>query len=255
MLSVQSVERAFAILKSVAAHPEGVGITEIANRVDLPVSTVARLLSTLTKVGAVERAPGETDFQIGIEIINLASQATNKRQMTTLARPSLLELAKITGEAVALCMLEGEELCIVDLIRSQHRVRVNNTIGDRYPLHATSAGKILLAYLSESALERYLDRSLESFTVNTITNSDKLRQNLSNIRKQGIAWIKDELDEITGVSAPIRDSNGDVVAALNIYGPTSRFPPEGKKDELTSLVSNAAKEISARMHLLSPRKN
>ncbi len=57
MLSVQSVERAFAILKSVAAHPEGVGITEIANRVDLPVSTVARLLSTLTKVGAVERAP------------------------------------------------------------------------------------------------------------------------------------------------------------------------------------------------------
>ncbi|MCP4421671.1 MAG: IclR family transcriptional regulator, partial [Chloroflexi bacterium] len=137
----------------------------------------------------------------------------------------------------------------------QHRVRVNNAIGNRYPLHATSAGKILLTYLSDSALERYLDRSLEPFTANTITDSDELRQNLSNIRKQEIAWIKDELDEIAGVSAPIRDSNGEVVAALNVYGPTSRFPSEGKKDELTSLVSNAAKEISARMHLLPPEKN
>lgn len=255
MSSVQSVERAFAILKVVAAHPEGVGVTEIANRVGLPVSTVARLLTTLTVVGAVERVPGKTDFQMGAEILSLISQATYERQLTVLARPSLLELAVTTGEAVALCMLEGEDVCVIDLIRSQRRVRVKNAVGDRYPLHATSPGKILLAYLSDAARENYLARPLERFTENTVTDSDELRLHLDTVREQGVAWVHEELDEITGVSAPIQDSNGNVVAALNVYGPASRFPPEGATKEITYLVLKTAEEISARIHPLPPGKD
>ncbi len=249
MSSVQSVERAFAILKVVASHPNGVGVTEIAKQVGLPVSTVARLLTTLTNVGAVERVPEKTDFQIGTEIISLASQVTHDRQLTILARPFLLELAVAAGEAVALCVLDGEQMCVIDLIRSQRRVRVKNAVGDRYPLHATSPGKVLLAYLSDKRLESYLARPLKHYTENTITNPDELRQQFGKIRDQGVAWVNEELEEIAGLATPIRDSNGDVIAAVNLYGPTSRFPPEGKEDELADLAINAAKEISARVHL------
>ncbi len=249
MPSVQSVERAFAILKVVASHPNGVGVTEIANQVGLPVSTAARLLTTLTNVGAVERVPEKTDFQIGTEIISLASQVTHDRRLTALARPFLLELAVATGEAVALCVLDGEQMCVIDLIRSQRRVRVKNAVGDRYPLHATSPGKVLLAYLPDKRLESYLARPLKHYTENTTTNPDELRQQFGKIREQGVAWVNEELEEIAGLATPIHDSNGDVIAAVNLYGPTSRFPPEGKEDELADLVINAAKQISARVQL------
>jgi DNA-binding IclR family transcriptional regulator len=156
-------------------------------------------------------------------------------------------LAEATREAVGLCLLEGDWMHVVDLIRSPRRVQVSNATGDRFPAHATSPGKVLLAHLSEEALHPYLARPLESYTPKTVTNPQVLRQQLALIREQGYIWVFEELEEITGVSAPIRDDTGKVIAAINLYGPAFRFPPEGQEEEITHLVVETSHKITARL--------
>jgi DNA-binding IclR family transcriptional regulator len=247
MSSIQSVERAFAILRAVAANPKGLGITEIAHQVNLPVSTVARLLATLEGEEAIERVPNRVGFRMGAGTIALVLQVPYHRHLTILARPCLLELAETTREAVGLTLLDGDAMVVVDMIRSQRRVQVADATGDRFPPYATSPGKVLLAHLPEAALDRYLARPLEPFTPKTVTNPNVLRQQLAAIREQGYAWVYEELDEIAGVSAPIWDDTGKVVAAINLYGPAFRFPPEGQEDEITRLVIETAYKITTRI--------
>jgi len=247
MSSIQSVKRAFAILRAVAANPKGLGITEIAHQVGLPISTVARLLATLEGLEAIERVPNRVGFRIGAGTIALVLQVPYHRHLTILARPCLLKLAEITREAVGLSLLDGDSMVVVDMIRSQRRVQVADVAGDRFPLYATSPGKVLLAHLSEEALERYLARPLPPFTPKTVIDPNALRQQLALIREQGYAWAFEELDEIAGVSAPIQDDTGKVVAAVNVYGPAFRFPPDGQTDEITCLVVEAGHKITARI--------
>jgi DNA-binding IclR family transcriptional regulator len=134
----------------------------------------------------------------------------------------------------------------------------------------TSPGKVLLAYLPEETLDRYLARPLESYTPKTVTDPNVLRQQLALIRKQGYSWVFEELEEIAGVSAPIWDNTGaatpppagrnntavatlgvvdtpKVVAAVNVYGPAFRFPPEGQEEEITRLVVETGQKITARI--------
>jgi DNA-binding IclR family transcriptional regulator len=247
MSNIQSVKRAFAILRAVAAHPKGAGVTEIAHQVGLPISTVARLLTTLEGEEAIERVPNRIGFRIGAGTIALVLQVPYHRHLTILARPCLLELAEITREAVGLCLLDGDWMHVADLIRSQRRVQVANAAGERFPLYATSPGKVLLASLPEETRDRYLARPLQPFTPKTLTDADLLRQQLNTIREQGYAWVREELDEISGVSAPIYADTGKVVAAVNLYGPSFRFPPEGQTDEITRLVIQTGQKITVRL--------
>lgn len=247
MSNIQSIQRAFAILRAVAANPKGLGLTEIAHQVGLPISTVARLLATLEGEQAVERAPNRVGFRIGPGTISLVLQVPYHRHLTILARPCLLELAEATREAVGLCLLDGDKLHVVDLIRSPRRVQVADATGDRFPAYVTSPGKVLLAYLPEETLERYLAHPLESYTPKTVTDPKVLRQQLALIREQGYSWVFEELEEIAGVSAPIRDDTGKVIAAVNLYGPAFRFPPEGQKEEITCLVIETGHKITARI--------
>jgi DNA-binding IclR family transcriptional regulator len=270
MSNIQSIQRAFAILRAVAANPKGLGLTEIAHQVGLPISTVARLLATLEGEEAIERVPNRAGFRIGPGTISLVLKAPYHRHLTILARPCLLELAEATREAVGLCLLDGDKMHVVDLIRSPRRVQVADATGDRFPAYVTSPGKVLLAYLPEETLDRYLARPLESYTPKTVTDPNVLRQQLALIRKQGYSWVFEELEEIAGVSAPIWDNTGaatpppagrnntavatlgvvdtpKVVAAVNVYGPAFRFPPEGQEEEITRLVVETGQKITARI--------
>jgi DNA-binding IclR family transcriptional regulator len=245
--TVQSVERAFAILKAISADGDGLGTTEIARRVGLPISTVSRLLGTLESVEAVERLPRRSGFRVGPGAIALVQRVPHHRQLTVLTRPCLLELAEATGEAVTLCLPDGDQIYVADQAQNQRRVQLQDVTGQRFPLHATSSGKVFLAHRSEEDLTRYLERPLERFTAATITDPVVLRSQLSNVRKRGYAWAREEYDEIAGVSAPIHDGAGAVVAAVNLYGPTFRFPPEGQADEMARLVVRTGSEISERV--------
>jgi len=248
----QSLHRAFAILQTVAANSTGARVSAIAAHVRLPKSTVSRMLGTLESLKAVERTAEGDEFVIGSGLMALANGAPYSRNLAAIARPHMLELAERTGEAVALCLAEGDQMLVSDLIQTRYRIKVEDVTGERFPLHATSPGKVLLAFQSDKAIRAYLRRPLARYTPHTITDPDTLKKQLTKIRDAGLAWVFEELDNIAGASAPIHDETGQVVAAINLYGPAFRFPPAGKKEELGQRVLETTRQISNRL-AASPR--
>lgn len=259
MAEVQSIKRAFDVLQAVANGAEGVGLSEIARRVDLPKSTVSRLLTTLESLAAVKRLDdGEgvrsDRFQIGDGIVTLAANLSYPRTLIAIARPFLQELSQLTGETISLGIPDGDMGKTIDQIHSHGEWQMRSWVGKRLPLYCTSDGKLYLAEWGESALAAYLQRPFERYTENTITDPESLRQELAEIRIQGFAWNRCERDsELTSVAAPVRDESGNSVAAVCLFGPSFRFPPEGKEAEYVQLAIDCANKISYRLQVLNNR--
>jgi DNA-binding IclR family transcriptional regulator len=246
MTGVQSVERSFAILRCLAGGPAGV--SEIADRVRLPKSTVSRLLSTLTTLGAVEQAGAGNDYRIGHGMVDLAAAAIPGRNLISVARPHLIELVETLGEAAGLAVLDVTDVVYLDQVNVDNPVQVRDWTGERLHPHMVSSGLVLLAHLSEPERERYLARPLEAATPKTTTDPDELRRRLAGVAERGTEWTIDEfVTGISSVAAPVTGAGRQVVAAVHAHGPSYRFPPPGAADEVTAQVAAAADRISARL--------
>ncbi len=246
MSRVQSIERAFAVLSALADGPTGV--TEMAERVDLPKSTAARLLSSLAREGAVEQVPGDTRYRIGARIVALAAGVIPTRSLVALARPVLVELASAVGEAAGLSVLDGLVVHYVDQVDTAHQVLVRDWTGSRLPIHAVSSGQVFLAHMAPSVVDRVLAAPLERFTPRTLVEPAALRERLRRIQLDGYVWGRDEFAEgINSVAAPIADAAGDVGAAVHVHGPAYRFPVTGSEARIAHEALDAAARISARL--------
>jgi DNA-binding IclR family transcriptional regulator len=252
MADIQSLIRAFDILRALSNASDGRPLSEIARQVDLPKSTVSRMLTTLEKVGAVERVTHPDGFRIGAEIVALAAQVAYPRSLVAIARPYLQELAQSAGETVSLGILDGDQVYYIDQIHSRHNIRLKDWTGHRLPLHATSDGKLFLAHWSDSALDGYLLQPLYPHSANTITDPDLLRQELARIRSQGYAWNNREYDaDLVGLAVPITDETSHVVASLCMFGPFFRFPPAGQREAYVQITVDTARSISDRIRALA----
>ncbi len=246
MSRVQSVERAFAVLAALVDGPAGV--TDVAERVGLAKSTVARLLSALAAEGAVERAPGETRYRLGPRIVSLAAGLRPTRSLVVVARPALVELASRTGEASGLSVSDGRTVHYVDQVDSPNPVQVRDWTGSRIPMHAVSSGQVFLAFLPAPAVARFLATPLEPLTKRTITDASALLERLRQVRLDGYAWAREEFAEgITSVAAPVADADGEIVAAVHVHGPAYRFPPPGSEAVIAAEVVRAAATVGERL--------
>ncbi|HMN28421.1 MAG TPA: IclR family transcriptional regulator [Caldilineaceae bacterium] len=251
MAEIQSLARAFDILRAVATESEGRSLAAIARQVDLPKSTVSRMLSTLEKLGAVERVTQPEGFRIGDEIVALASQVSYPRSLAAMVRPHLQTLAQAVGETVALAIPDGDQVYYVDQIDSWRNLRLKDWTGHRLPLYATSDGKLYLAHWPAARLEEYLHQPFYPHSPNTRTDPTLLRTELATIRQVGYAWNQREYDP--DLAAPIRDEQAQIIASICIFGPFFRFPPEGRSEELIALVVEAGQAISTRLQTLASR--
>jgi Transcriptional regulator len=228
MSRVQSIERAFAVLGTLANGP--LGVTEVADRAGLAKSTAARLLTSLAREGAVEQVPGDTAYRLGPRLATLASGVMPTRSLAMLARPSLESLAAAVGEAAGLAIPDGDLAHYIDQVDTPNPVSIRDWTGSRIPLHAVSSGQVLLAFRPPTSLQRYLGRPMEAFTERTIVTGDALLERLRSIRRDGYTWAREEFDEgISSIAAPIADADGEVVAALHVHGPSYRFPAPDRK--------------------------
>jgi DNA-binding IclR family transcriptional regulator len=240
-MSVQSVERAFAILDVVADEPGG--LSEIARQVGLPKSTVARLLATLEQERAVERSGA--GYRIGPEVKDLAAAVTGTRHLIAVARHELEGLATVTGEAAGMGVPEADQVRYVVQIDSDKPVNVRDWTGTVAPLHTAASGFTMLASWPEAELARYLSRDLERNTSHTLTDPDVIRTRLDVVRDAGHAWGREEFsDGITSLAAPVKDREGSVIAAIDVFGPSYRFPGEGDHTALVAQVTSAAAMVS-----------
>ena len=243
MSRVQSIERAFAVLGALTAGP--IGVTEVAERVDLPKSTAARMLASLVREGAVEQVPGESRYRLGPRIETLATGLGATRGLAETARAHLTDLAATIGEAAGLSVPDGDAMHYVEQVDSDHPVGVRDWTGSRIAMHAVSSGLAVLALWPRARLDAYLDRPLERFTDRTMTDPADLRARLQRIQLDGHAWTNGEYaDGIASVAAGIADTRGEIVAAIHVHGPSYRFPAPGSEAALGVEVATAANRIA-----------
>ena len=240
--TVQSVDRAFAVLRQVAGVPGG--ISEVARAVDLPVSTVARLLGTLESLGAVVRIGDSGAYGIGAGIHALAGAVDTSQTLVIRARPVLAELVARTGETSGLSVIEGDEVVYLDHVENTHEVTLRDWTGARLPLHVVSSGLVLLAAQPQQFVAEYLARSPARFTDRTVTQASRIKRRLASIRREGHAWTIGEFDDgITSVAAPAVDAHGATIAAIHCHGPSYRFPGDLDLDTITAHVTEAARSL------------
>jgi DNA-binding IclR family transcriptional regulator len=243
MSRVQSIERAFTVLAALADGP--LGVTDVADRADLPKSTAARLLASLAREGVVEQIPGDTRYRLGQRLVTLAARIRPTRSLALLARPSLEALAETAGEAAGLSVPDGRMVHYIDQVGSPNPVSVRDWTGSRIPLHAVSSGQVLLAYAPATFVQRYLGRPMERFTDRTLVTADALLERMRAIRRDGYAWALEEFDKgISSVAAPVADASGEVVAAVHLHGPSYRFPVAGSERAIAEGVVTAAARIA-----------
>ena len=246
MSRVQSIERAFAVLGALADGPAGV--TDVAARVGLPKSTVARILAALETEGACEQVAGDSRYRLGRRLATLASGLHDRRGLVAIAHPALSDLAAETGEAAGLSVPDGRTVHYVDQVDSPNPVQVRDWTGTRVPMHAVSSGQVFLSHFGASALARFLAEPLEPFTPRTLVSAEALLERLRDVRREGAAWVRDEFAVgISSVAAAVAGADGEVVGAVHVHGPSYRFPAAGSEPAITSAIRAAAARIGTRL--------
>lgn len=239
---IQSIERAFSVLLAVATEPAG--ITDVARRVALPVSTVARLLATLENLEAVLRQDDGVTYRIGPTVSRLA--AGNDTTLIGRARPFLAELVERVQETAGLSVLEGNEVLYLEHVENDNAVQIRDWTGERTPMHVVASGLVFLAYLPDERVRAYAHGGLDTPTDHSISSLPQLQKRLAEVRDRGLSWTVDELqDGITAVAAPVRNRAGEVIAAIHCHGPSYRFPAMGEQAEIEEAVVAAARRLSA----------
>ena len=245
MSRVQSIQRAFAVLGVLSQGP--LGVTEIAERVGLPKSTVARLLSALQEEGVVERSPDRPLYRIGARLTALSTPGAPGAGLVAIVRPDLEDLAAAVGEAAGLGIPDGFRVHYVDQVDTPNAVQARDWAGTRVPMHAVPSGLVLLASMPAADLDAFLSHPLERFTPRTVTDPAALLVRLARVRADGHAWVRDEFDVgISSVAAPVRDGDA-VIAAIHVHGPSYRFPSPGAEARVAAALVDAAARASARL--------
>jgi len=245
-VTVQSIKRSFALLRALALGP--VGVTELAERVDLPKSTVARLLASLEEEQAVEQTEAGGEYRLGSGLIDLAGSAPRGRNLVAAARPHLLELAESLDEVAGLSIIDGRQVYYLDQTESSSNIQVRDWTGEHAPLHAVPSGLVILAHQPERFIADYLAGPLEQCTSWTMTDAGELRDRLEQIRSIGYAWVYEEFaEDLNSVAAPVFEDDGRVEAALHVHGPAYRFPNPDDTHDHGMAVIEAARRLSQQL--------
>jgi IclR family acetate operon transcriptional repressor len=250
----QAVQRAMRLLKAFSHGGPELGLSELAKTVELNKSTTFRLLTALENAEMIERTPSGEAYRLGPELLRLGSQTLELNGVAAAARVTLRELAEQTRETVTLEVLVGDEVLTLDEIIGKHMIGALPSLGTRWPAHATSTGKVLLAALPEDELRARIAGRLEAITPRTITDADAFVRELARVRSRGFATNVEELEPgFVAASAPVRAASGAVVAAIGISGPKSRLGSQAIA-ALARTLPEAADSVSVRLGWRRPAR-
>ena len=241
---IQSIERAAAVLRLLAGGARRLGVGELASALDLPKGTVHGILRTLQHVGFVEQSEDTGKYQLGAALFHIGSSYLDANELRTRALNWSDSLASRSRESVRIGTLhEGNVLVVHHVFRPDNSRQVLE-VGALLPAHASALGKVLLA---NDPYDELGHDPLPQFTDATVTDPEKLRRALEEIRKRGWAEeIEEMVEGEVSLAAPIRDRRGVTVGAIGISGPVERLCNGDREPstELVSYVREAARSIS-----------
>ncbi|MFI8985554.1 IclR family transcriptional regulator [Streptomyces antimycoticus] len=247
---VPAVTRALDILELFLDGDGTLSAPEITRRLGLPRTTVHELVTTLAARSYLVQVPDQPGrYRLGVRPYQLGSRYAEQLDLAAEGQQVARSVAETCNETVHVAILEGMDVIYIAKVDSTHAVRMVSAAGRRLPAHCTSVGKMLLASLTDDALDARLsdEQPLPAMTDNSITSTVELRRHLLTVRERGLAVEQRESNpDVNCVAAPVRDSTGKVVAALSISVPTIRWSEE-RQAELAELAAKGAGELSVRL--------
>ncbi len=218
----QAALRAIRLLKLFTPERREMSLGDVSQIAGLNKTTTHRLLRALQSEAMIDQNSATGLYRLGPGLMALGVQALSSSDLRLRVRPMLKRLAKDSGETVTLEVPIDDSMLILDEVTGDHVIGAGGNVGTRWPLHATSTGKVVIAF-DDSGILR-LGEVLQSLTKNTIVDHGVLERQLGSIRRRGFAESVDELEDgFSGVAAVIRGGLGEVLGALSICGPTQRL--------------------------------
>lgn len=238
--------RGFAVLEAFTPASPALTLSEIGRRAALPLTTTHRLVAELCASGALERN-GDGTYRVGLRLWEIASLAPRGVPLREAALPFLEDLYEVTHENVQLGVREGREVVYIERIAGRRAVGVLTRVGGRFPLHASGIGLVLLANAPEAVQLEVLSRPLQRFTDHTITDPDRLRGRLAQIRRDGVAVTDRQVtDDAQSVAAAIFDAGGEVLAALSIVSKADGTDPARLVPAIRAAALGTSRALRAR---------
>jgi IclR family acetate operon transcriptional repressor len=251
--SVQALDRGLALL-DIIAHADGLSLTDVAQRAGLAPSTAHRILATLKAAGFVQCDEARGCYLIGVKAFKIGSAFLRNRKLVDVARGVMRDLMAASGETTNLGIENDGRVVFISQIESHHEIRAFHRPGGRGPMHASSLGKAILAWLPEKEVTGILHHvGLPRLTDRSIVDPRALLADLAQTRERG--WAVDDQEKADGmrcVGAPVFNEHGEVIGALSVSGPTVRITHE-RLGELGPMVKRAALELTDRVGGVMPK--
>jgi IclR family acetate operon transcriptional repressor len=240
--SITVLDRVTAVFDAFGEHDEGLGVSEVARRANLPKSTVSRIAGDLVAQRFLDREGDK--LYLGVRLFELAQTVEKPRSLRHLALPVMTELRDVTGHTVSLALLDGADVVILAIVRPEGGCTSPARIGGRLPAHATALGKAMLAFSRREVVERIVQGGLCQRTPRTISEPSVLARELTDVRRLGVATDTEECAKgRVCAAAAILGHGGAPVAAISVTAPASAAAP----DRLAPAVRAAAMTLSRRL--------
>lgn len=242
---LSTLERGLSVLRAFdAAHPE-MALSEVAAITNLSPAVARRCLNTLVHLGYV--AKHGRRFLLRPEVLVFGSAYLSSMNLETVALPYLQSVRDETGDSSSMAVISGHDILYVAHVSTNRHIRLTANVGTRFPVHATSLGKVLLAFQPEQQIEDYLSSAaLKRFTERTVVTRDDLRARLAAVRRNGYDSALDELDYgIVSVAVPVFDKDRRIASAINCSTSTTRISQDELIRTRLPLLQRAAHDIQA----------
>ena len=240
--SVTVLDRVTAVFDAFGEHDEGLGVSELARRANLPKSTVSRIAGDLVAQRLLDREGDK--LYLGVRLFELSQSVEKPRRLRSLALPVMAELRDVTHHTATLAVLDEADVVMLAIVRAEHGCTPPARLGERLPAHATALGKALLAYSPRSVVERIVQAGLRERTPRTVVDPSVLARELADVRKLGVAGDVEECTTgLVCAAGAILGHGGAPVAAISVTAPVS----EGTPDRFAPAVRAAAMALTRRL--------
>ncbi len=241
---LQGLERGLAVIRAFSADAPSLTLSEVARSVGITPATARRILLTLEELGYVRS--DSRRFSLTPRVLALGWAYLSSLDLGELAGPFMEELSAKTRESCSIATLDLPDIVYVARVPTSRIMTVALGVGARLPAYPTSMGRVLLAGLADDELTSYLSTlQAESLTARTVTSADKLRETVSRARADGFALVDQELElGLRSIAAPIRNSRGRTIAALNVSAHASRSTPASLRADVLPHLQAAADQIT-----------
>ena len=242
-----SVKKAFAILNAISSSREGLGVSELANKLKMAKSTVHGMTSALEELGAVMRDPRTKKYKLGFALLEIGRSAYWQIDLTTAARPVTEDLMEKTRTSVFLGILNQDYVTILDIVEARQDLNITAPVGSNIPLLSGAVGKVLLASMEEEQADRIINsKGLPHFTDNTIVDPELYYRELQQVRQSGYAFDDEEyIMGVRAVAAPLMGL-GQLRSAIWAVGFKASLD-DSRMKAIAAETLRAAKAISRRI--------